>query len=89
MQRVAFEARVPDYGVPDRWDLFRRFQTFQIVKRCHRLCESSRNSESQVCRFQHTKCREEVGNMNCQTALQTSFSKRSVNKTLQVGLQFY
>jgi hypothetical protein len=43
VQRIAFEARMPDHGVPYRRYLFRRFQTDQIMKLCHRPSDASRH----------------------------------------------
>ncbi len=43
VQRIAFEARMPDHGVQNRQYHFRRFQTDQIMKLCHRPCDESRH----------------------------------------------
>src|SRR5580658_5668900 len=88
MQRIAFEAWVPDHGVSYRRYLFRRFQTNEIMKLCHRGCDASRHRQGQVRCFQHANCREKVRKPDSQTALETSFSKRSIDEALLVGRRF-
>ncbi len=89
MQLIAFEARMPDHGVPYRRYLFERSQTGQTMKLCHRRCDASGHRQGQVCSFQHPNRRMHIGKVDSQTALETSFFKGPIDETLLVGLRFY
>ena len=79
VEQIAVEAWMPDHRVSYRRDLFRRSQAWQVKESQHRLCYAIGYRQHQVCRFEHSDCGEEIGQVDSHTTLRpASPSERSI-----------